>query len=178
MGLEVREVAEGEEAAFLRAVFNAFGKQPTEEELADEAMLLERDRSLLVEDGGQVVATAGAFSFDLTLPGGATTPVAGVTSVGVLPTHRRRGLLREMMACQLDDVARRGEALAVLTASDAGIYGQFGYGVASHLLKVDIDTRGGLPLRARPRAGGRLRLVDGAEAHVSAAAPVYDRVRR
>ena len=55
----------------------------------------------------------------------------GVTWVGVLPTHRRRGVLREMMRFQLDDFRRRGEPLAALWASESVIYGRFGYGIAA-----------------------------------------------
>ena len=81
-------------------------------------------------DDGQIVGGAGAFPFELTVPGGAL-PCAGVTVVGVLPTHRRRGLLRRMMGAQLDDVRERGEPIAALWASEETIYGRFGYGLAS-----------------------------------------------
>jgi predicted acetyltransferase len=177
MGIVVRGVGEDEVDGHTRAIFHAFGQHPTDEEVADEAGLVEVDRLLAAVDGGQVVGTAGAYSFEMTLPGGTTTPVAGVTSVGVLPTHRRRGVLRSMMAAQLDDVADRGEVVAVLTASEAGIYGRFGYGLATRLAKVDIDTRGGLDLVVEPRTGGSLRLVVDAEVHSALAAPVYDEVR-
>ena len=66
----------------------------------------------------------------MTVPGG-TVRAAGLTVVGVLPTHRRRGILRRMMRAQLDDVHRRGEPVASLWASEDTIYGQFGYGMAS-----------------------------------------------
>ena len=72
------------------------------------------------------MATAAALSFELTLPGLTTAPAAGIAGVGVLPTHRRRGSLRRMMAQQLDDVRARGEPMAVLHASQAAIYGRFG----------------------------------------------------
>ena len=44
--------------------------------------------------------------------------------VGVLPSHRRRGVLSSLMRHQLDDVHERGEAVAALFASEAGIYGR------------------------------------------------------
>lgn len=178
MGIEVRGVGGDELEAFTRTCYYAFGNQPSDEEVGDELVVIEPDRLLVADDAGQMVGTAGAYSFELTVPGGAQVPVAGVTAVGVLPTHRRRGLLRRMMEVQLDDVVERGEAIAVLTASDAGIYGRFGYGLATRVLKVEIDTRDGLPLVAEPRAGGSLRLVTDATQHSVLAAPVHDRVRR
>ena len=67
----------------------------------------------------------------------------------------------------------------MLTASEAAIYGRFGYGVATRMAKVSIDTARGLPLRAEPAAGGRLRLVtDTGAARRRLSAPVYDAVRR
>ena len=78
----------------------------TDEALEDERLITEYDRMIGVVDGGQFVAGAGAYSFEHTLPGNTTIPVAGVTWVGCLPSHRRRGVLTSMMRYQLDDVAR------------------------------------------------------------------------
>ncbi|MET9679328.1 GNAT family N-acetyltransferase [Streptomyces coeruleorubidus] len=102
--------------------------------------LTEFDRSLGVWEGDECVGTAGAFSFRLTVPGGASVPAAGVTMVSVAATHRRRGVLTSMMRRQLDDVRAWGEPLAVLTASEPAIYGRFGYGIATFHLNAEIDT--------------------------------------
>jgi len=121
----------------LRA-FGGVPEAPEERELWRE--LTEFDRSLGVWDGGACVGTSGAFSFRLTVPGGASVPAAGVTMVGVAATHRRRGVLTSMMRRQLEDVRSWGEPLAVLTASEPDIYGRFGYGVATYALGAEIDT--------------------------------------
>src|SRR5205823_1786307 len=125
---------------FMRTEAAAFGAHVTDEEIDVAGRAFEPDRSLAVFDNGRIVATAGALSFELTLPGLTSVPVAGVSYVGVLPTHRRRGVLRSMMRRQLDDVRRRGEAIAVLTASESSIYGRFGYGLASWCHSVEIDS--------------------------------------
>ncbi|CAM5385862.1 N-acetyltransferase Eis [Streptomyces glaucescens] len=122
-------------------LLRAFGGAPEaaeERELWRE--LTEFDRFLGVWDGSACVGTAGAFSFRLTVPGGASVPAAGVTMVGVAATHRRRGVLTSMMRRQLDDVRSWGEPLAVLTASEPDIYGRFGYGVATYALGAELDT--------------------------------------
>ncbi|MBT2368373.1 GNAT family N-acetyltransferase [Streptomyces sp. ISL-10] len=102
--------------------------------------LTELDRSLAAWDGDECVGTAGAFTFQVSVPGGAMVPAAGVTMVSVAATHRRRGILTSMMRRQLDDVRALGEPLAVLTASEPVIYGRFGYGTASHQMSVEIDS--------------------------------------
>ncbi|MFE1794321.1 GNAT family N-acetyltransferase [Streptomyces sp. NPDC059525] len=139
----------------------AFGGVPeSPEERTLYRSLTELDRSLGVWDGGTCVGSAGAFSFRLSVPGGAVVPAAGVTMVGVAPTHRRRGVLTSMMRRQLDDVRAAGEPVAVLTASEPEIYGRFGYGTASYDLVVDIDTTR-VRLDVPPGADAvRLRLVD------------------
>ncbi|MFI1165121.1 GNAT family N-acetyltransferase [Streptomyces sp. NPDC020801] len=119
----------------------AFGGGPASpEERELDRSLTEFDRSLVVRDGDVCVGTAGAFSFLMTVPGGAPVPAAGVTMVSVAATHRRRGVLTSMMRRQLDDVRSWGEPLAVLTASEPAIYGRFGYGAATFQLGAEIDT--------------------------------------
>ncbi|MGW1889127.1 GNAT family N-acetyltransferase [Streptomyces sp. NPDC002004] len=122
----------------LELAFGGVAEAPEERELWRS--LTEFDRSIGVWDGEECVGTAGAFSFRLSVPGGAVVPAAGVTMVSVAATHRRRGVLTSMMRRQLDDVRSWGEPLAVLTASEPVIYGRFGYGIATAQLAADIDT--------------------------------------
>ncbi|KOV64971.1 GNAT family N-acetyltransferase [Streptomyces sp. MMG1121] len=118
----------------------AFGGTAAAEERALDRSLTEFGRSLVARDGAEIVGTAGAISFRMTVPGGAEVPVAGVTMVSVAATHRRRGVLTSMMRRQLDDVRALGEPLAVLFASEPAIYGRFGYGAATLQLAAEIDT--------------------------------------
>ncbi|GHD89868.1 UPF0256 protein [Streptomyces naganishii JCM 4654] len=131
-------------------LIRAFGGLPeSDEERAAWHSVTEFDRSLGVWDGDAPVGTAGAFSFRITVPGGAQVRAAGVTMVSVAATHRRRGVLTSMMRRQLDDVRSWGEPLAVLTASEPAIYGRFGYGAATFQLAAEIDTgRAGLSVPA------------------------------
>jgi len=170
---ELRPVTEEEVPSFLRCSEGAFGIQLDDEAVDVEAGGVEVDRSLAILDGVSIVATAGAFSFELTLPGLSAAPAAGVSYVGVQPTHRRLGLLRAMMRRQLDDVRYRGEALAVLTASEGGIYGRFGYGPATFVATYEIDRPTGLARTPE----GTIQLVP-AEVAASAFPAVYDEARR
>ncbi|MEV6486260.1 GNAT family N-acetyltransferase [Streptomyces sp. NPDC051576] len=138
---ELRVLRKDEWNTWYDTLITAFGGAPEPaEERALWGRLTEVDRSIGVWDGDACVATAGAFSFRITVPGGACVPAAGVTMVSVAATHRRRGILTSMMRRQLDDVRSWGEPLAVLTASEPVIYGRFGYGIASMRTTAEIDT--------------------------------------
>ena len=137
----------------------AFGESlPTDEELAISREITEFDRTLAFFDGKEMVATAGIFSYEMTVPGG-TLRCGGVTRVSVLTTHRRRGLLTAMMRRQLDDMHERGEPLAALYASEAPIYGRFGYGLGTYQAAVEIE-RSHAAFAKPVTSIGRLSMVD------------------
>lgn len=163
MDLELRPVTEEEFAIWSRGIERAFGFHGDEKHIEAWRAISELDRTLAAITDGEIVGSAGAFSFDMALPGGSTLPAAGVTAVSVRSTHRRRGVLRQMMERQLADVVERGEPFAVLTASESVIYGRFGYGLASQTWGWTVKTEG--TELARPStATGRIRIVEKEEA--------------
>ncbi|MFF7729796.1 GNAT family N-acetyltransferase [Streptomyces sp. NPDC008001] len=175
MTTELRVLRDADFATWYASLELAFGGVPeAPEEVALWRELLSPGRALGVWDGPAAVGTTGAFAFRITVPGGERVPAAGVTMVGVRPTHRRRGVLRQMMRRQLDDVRAWGEPLAVLTASEPEIYGRFGYGIATHSVSVRIDTSR-VRLSVPPGTEGvRLRLSEPGEAR-DACETVYAR---
>ena len=176
MSFEVRLSRDLEE--YGRAVFGIaqyFGAAPDEERLQRFSQVLEIGRMHAALEDGEVVGGAGAFTFDFSVPGG-TSPCAGVTVVGVYPTHRRRGVLRALMETQLRDVHERGEPIAALWASEETIYGRFGYGLASWVGEVKIKQEWNAfaqPLERR----GRTRFVTAAEG-LEVFPPVWEALRR
>jgi predicted acetyltransferase len=159
--------------AFVAGVEAAFHDDPSPDEVERISKKLEVDRTLAIRDGDQVVAGTSIYSRRMTVPGG-EVPIAGVTQVGVRPTHRRRGMLTAMMRRQLDDVRAAGnEAVAALWAAEAVIYGRFGYGLASLSGEVRLDTR---EVRLRAPATLRARLMTPPEA-VDAMRAIYEAVR-
>jgi predicted acetyltransferase len=129
--VEVRQVGDREE--YGKAIYGIgqyFGAPPTEEGLERFSKVLPHERMHAALVDGQIIGGAGAFPFELSVPGG-TLACGGVTVVGVSPTHRRRGVLRTMMDAQLRDIHERGEPIAALWASEETIYGRFGYGIAA-----------------------------------------------
>jgi predicted acetyltransferase len=171
MQFEVRPFT-GTAREWFDAVDISFGHRANDEDVAVLEEEMEFDRALAAYVGNQVVGTAGIFSFDLTIPG-ASLPAAGVTMVGVHPTHRRRGILTAMMRSQLEAVHDRGEALAILWASEGTIYGRFGYGLATFKASFDLE-RSAAVFRDQHVPRGTLRLVETDEA-LEACAPIYDR---
>jgi predicted acetyltransferase len=121
----------------LQAIGQYFGMQLNDEAIERFLKVLPLDRMHAARENGTIVGGAGAFPWDMSIPGG-SLPTAGVTVVGVYPTHRRRGVLRAMMRAQLDDAHERGEPLAALWASEETIYGRFGYGIAAWVGQVTI----------------------------------------
>lgn len=175
MDVQIRPITADEHPAYYRRLSAAFGSDATPERIEAYTRVVELDRSLSAWDGGECVGTAGAFSFDMAVPGGGRVPVAGVTMVSVAPTHRRQGILRNFMGRQLDDVAERGEPIAVLTASEASIYGRFGYGAATWYWGWELLTEG--TELARPSAaGGRVRLLANDD-WLKVLPAIYDRAR-
>jgi predicted acetyltransferase len=159
----------------LGAIGHYFGWIPSEEEVERFSKLLPLERMHATFDGKEIVGGAGVFPFEMTVPG-AVVPCAGVTVVGVLPTHRRRGILTRMMRTQIDDIHERGEPFAALWASEPTIYGRFGYGHASHTLEMRLPrVRGSLRAGTPPRAG-QVRLIETGEA-LKSFPRIYDRVR-
>lgn len=151
----IRIIEPAEAEACARANSLAFS-QPFDRERFEAGLdTLEPERTLAAWEGDSVVATAKASTFRLSVPGG-HLGAAGVRDVGVVPTHRRRGLLTELMRRQLDDVRSRREPVACLWASEGRIYRRFGYGLAVLGLSWDVarsatgfvpGTRADLPVR-------------------------------
>ena len=141
MAIEIRPCASLDEfRAAVGAIGHYFGHPPTSDEGMERfARLLGIERMHAAFDGDTIVGGAGAFAYEMSVPGGATVPTAGVSVVGVLPTHRRRGVLTQLMHAQLADARARGDALAYLWASEGRIYGRFGYGLASRAGEMSLS---------------------------------------
>lgn len=177
MTYDVRPIESGEWHAYLQTMATAFGGEFRPDDtraLEQRASVTEMDRTLSAVENGEVLSTTAIFSFELTVPGGAL-PMAGVTYVGVKPTHRRRGILTSMMKRQLSDVREAGEPLAGLWASETIIYGRFGYGQAASGTQFTIDREHTTLARATPPRG-RFRLVTREDA-LRDWPQLFDRVR-
>lgn len=172
----IRVIGEDEFPAFYTVAELAFNSaRPREEAIRHERTIFDAGRSLAAFDGSQLVGAAFSYLFELTVPGSAT-PAAGVSGVGVLPSHRRRGILTALMRRQLAEAHDRGEPLAVLFASEAGIYRRFGYGPGAQIASFTVGRGEGVLVGDAPSDPGlRLRIAD-PQAAQPALAKVYGAV--
>lgn len=175
MTVEIRALHAEEVDVFLDAVALGFGEDRTDPERSRAMFdaLAPRDRALVGVEAGEIVATLATFPLDLTLPGGATVAMAGTTMATVLPTHRRQGVLTRLIRRHLDDAREREEPVAGLWASEAPIYGRFGFGAATEYHRARAVRP--LQLAVPPSAGG-VRLVD-PDRVLAICPPVFDAVR-
>ena len=175
MSVEIRKIAPEQFDALRRTIAHAFGQDPDPAEKERDRKLVDLARNRGAFDGERLVGAAGAYSLDLTVPGGVAA-TAGVSNVTVLPSHRRRGIMRRMMIELLDDARWRGDMLAALWSSEKPIYGRFGYGVAGVTTHLTIDRFPLLAHRLGPDPAPVV-LIDSDEARL-ALPPLFDRKRR
>lgn len=107
---------------------------------------------------GQPVGTYGSFVKTLNTGGGRLLDTHLITAVTVRPSHRRRGILRRMITEDLALAKENGLAMAALTASEATIYGRYGFGRATAVNRVELTVRDGLSLLTAP--AGRVIAAD------------------
>lgn len=201
MGTEVRPVTPDEAVAYLTVLPQATGlpswepapaawhagagpwpppapaTAPSDEALAAEsaAVLADGFRAQAAFVDGRLVGATAALSLELTVPGPRAVAMGGVTSTGVLPTHRRRGLLRALMTALLRDCHERGESLVGLSASEGGIYGRYGFSPATWQVRWELE-RSKAGFRPGAPVGGDLELVE-ADAARGAWPALHERVR-
>jgi predicted acetyltransferase len=175
MDVDIRPCASAEEVRqAISPIGYYFGRSAAgEDQVKRFARVLPAERVYAAWEDGRAVGGLAALPLRLTVPGGRVR-AAGVTDAGVLPTHRRRGLLRAMMRALLDACRMGGEPVAYLWASEDTIYGRFGFGLASFTAEIDV-SRERSAFHARFAASGNVRLVPLAAAEGDVA-PVYERV--
>jgi predicted acetyltransferase len=166
-----KSVAEFKEAV---GAISEYGAWETDDDIADRFLRLHPLSHMHAAfDGKRAVGGAGAYPFDYSVPGGSIA-CAGVTVVGVYPTHRRRGILSAMMKAQLDAAHEREEPIASLWASDERIYGRYGYGLASLVGEIELPLQhGAFAAPFEPR--GPARYVD-ADDVAATLGPVWEHV--
>lgn len=156
MTVEIRQIRDDELPAFVNTLSTAFLERPDVEKAAAEVRpLWDLERAWAAFDDGRMCGTFRSWATELTVPGGERLPASAVSAVTVLPTHRRRGVLRGMVAAEHGAIRERGEVAGLLYASEYPIYGRFGYGPAcleatwtldTHRSKFHGDPTGGVEL--------------------------------
>jgi len=152
-----------ESVAWMRAVAFGFHDARRSDERVDKGIAMQRADNRVMTGayqtgpvaehslGGDLpVATFGTMNKTLNIGFGRLLETRLVTAVTVRTSHRRRGLLRRLMAEDLALARQEGLAMAALTASEASIYGRFGYGVATSEQSIKVDTSARFVLNHTP----------------------------
>jgi predicted acetyltransferase len=138
MTIEIRTCKAEEFAAGIKPIWQYFSEEPSEELISNFQRMLPASRVHAAFDGSEVVGSTSSYPFQMTIPGG-PVPTAGITLVGVRPTHRRQGILSKLMKQLLEGAHERGEPVASLWVAEETIYGRFGCGVTSINGEIRID---------------------------------------
>ena len=153
-GLRPERVPDDELVPFARAVNRHFYDSEADDDVLPWVEALSAGyRAWWTRADGRVAGNLGVIETTVSLPGGGDVPLAAVTAVGVAQTMRRRGVLAGLMAACLEEAVDRDEPLAGLFASEAAIYGRFGFGVAAPQAGYHVDRT-------------RVRFVDPVDVHL------------
>jgi predicted acetyltransferase len=177
VSLDVRAIRPDELTAYLDAGTTAFHERRKDLEAIAAAVAPDWDlsRTWGAFDGSKVVASFRSFDTELTVPGGAQVQASAIAGVGVVPTYRRRGLLRRLAEAEHAGMRERGDVVGLLNASEYPIYGRFGYGVACRQAIWKLDTRS-TDFHGEP--AGSLELVAPDEASLATVLEIYETARR
>ena len=182
MPVEIRHYLEGfdDRIAAIRAAREldetAFGEPITEDDLESPIYdVLDDDRTFFAWDGDDIAGMCSNFTLNTSTPGG-ELPAAGVTFIAVRPTHRRRGVMTQMLDTLHTDGIARHEPIAALWAADPAIYGRFGYGLATQRLAIEIPHSKGTLVNAPEDSSLRLRMVETASDY-EYVAPIHKALR-
>ncbi|HWO66841.1 MAG TPA: GNAT family N-acetyltransferase [Umezawaea sp.] len=139
MGLTIRTLGEDEYQSFSDLVAAAFLSDPAPSDDAFERPLFDMGRVHGVFEDGELIGSAGVLARTMAVPGAVPQPTAAITSVGVKPGHRRRGVLTSLMRAQLHGLHDEGlEPVAALWASEGSIYGRYGYGLTAQFTDLRL----------------------------------------
>ncbi len=175
MAIEIRRVRPDELGESVEALTAAFLERPRiDDVVAELSPHWDLDRVWIARDETRVCGTFRSWATEITVPGGARLPAAAVSGVTVLPTHRRRGILRSMVAAEHAAIRERGEVMGLLHAAEYPIYGRFGYGPGTLEATWTLDTRTATVVRP---ATGRVAYVKPGPESLAAIRDVYERYR-
>lgn len=175
MTVDIRLITDDDIEAFSSRVTNAFGEDQREGQGERLKATIGLDRTHGAFDGDRIVGTMAAYRFALSVPGALDVFAAGLSAVSVAPTHRRQGILRQMIEAHFDLAVAGGEPVSILWASEIEIYRRFGYGQTSTNARIDFDTR--QAAIAPPPERDELVTIDATEA-ATVLPPVHERARR
>ncbi len=155
-----------------RAIYSAFGSATHNDE--DELSRTARppERRLAVSAGDSIIGGCFSYPFELTVPGGGSVTAAGLAGVGIDPPAQGRGGLRAMMRGHIEQSIELGDAASVLMASEGGIYGRYGYGMATEMAQWHVYSAKAA-LTDATEVSGVIELVHDRKVAIDVLEPIY-----
>ncbi len=179
MTIDIRAIRDAELPDYLDAVTTGFLERTDVDKIAaDVRPHWDFARVWAAFDAGRVVGTTRTWATELTLPGMRQIKASAVSGVTVRPTHRRRGLLRGMIAAEHAAARERGELVSLLYASEYPIYGRFGYGPAVQSAGWMLDLTATSFSEAAGGRCGSIEALPADEAGLDLARNVFETWRR
>ena len=160
--LEIRPIPEADVDRMMDIADLVFHHRTAPEDRERHLWVTRRSERIGAYFGETLVGQLAVIPMRLSVPG-TFLDCSALTFVGVLPTHRRRGVLTSMMERALADADAANRPVAALWASEGTIYGRYGFGLANRAMGLEIDTSRPLVLRTEPDPRP-LRLIDRAAA--------------
>lgn len=172
--MQIRAITEEEFSAWERSAARGFGEQTTEARRLHIRATTELERTIAAFNNLEIVGTSSVHSLELMIPG-SSVPLAYLDWISVLPTHRRMGILTNMMRHTFADLHDQGEAISGLTSTESSIYERFGYGISSWVESYTIK-REHSELYKDFRGSGQTQFVEPSEVK-SIWPKIYDLIR-
>ncbi len=178
MAVDIRPVRDDELPAYVDTLSTGFLERPDIEAIVTQVRThWDLSRTWAAVDDGRICGTFRSWRTELTVPGGGRIAAAAVAAVSVLPTHRRQGLLRRLVDAEHAAARARGEAVALLYASEYPIYGRFGYGPAVEVATWTLETRAARFRESADGGSGSVELVPANEASRELLKAVFEQRR-
>jgi len=129
-----------------RQIYDGFGDASEFDQDALNEQARRPERRIAVRSDKQCIGGCFSYQMRLAVPSHSDKPnqsiaVAGLAGVAVSPAAQGRGALTAMMRYHLRQVKNLGDAASVLMASESGLYGRYGYAVATEMAQWHINIR-------------------------------------
>ena len=138
--MEVRSYRSEDLGPLARMGVLAFGGSVADwEKYYAESPRVDRDQVYVIEDNGEVRATATVLPLEVFMDG-KPAPMGGIAAVNAHPAYRRRGYAGELMRATLRGMRERGMHLSMLAPFSHAFYRVYGWELATESIEYTLKA--------------------------------------
>jgi predicted acetyltransferase len=138
--LEIRSYRSEDLGPLARMGVLAFGGSVADwEEYYARSPRVDRDQVYVIEEGGEVRATATVLPLEVYMDG-KPAPMGGIAAVNAHPAYRRRGYAGELMRATLRGMRERGMHLSMLAPFSHAFYRVYGWELATESIEYTLKA--------------------------------------